>query len=305
MIRGGIQFLGLALVAAVIGVAHAQLPVAPRSDEGQGYLPAPDVARVASVGFDSLVADFYWFRAVQIAGSSEGPAGQSHTLGALVDLVTELDPWVDHPYRFAALWMTDDLEAIEKANALLERGIEHHPEEWRNRFYLAFNHFFYLDQQAEAAAVLEPAIGLDGAPAYLGRLVARLQSSEGGLDASSAFLQELVRRAPDEFTKANYLRALDEVETERRARFLDEARAAFQERHGRDIASVGELLEGEAPVLRELPPEPHGARWVIGEEGQIVSSRLRFRYRPKIDAVNRKAIRKMREPTEQDQGRSL
>ncbi len=295
MIRGGIQFLGLAAVAAVIGIAHAQLPVEPRSVESQGYLPDPDVARIASFGFDSLVADFYWFRAVQIAGSPGGTAGESHTIGALVDLVTELDPWVDHPYRFAALWMNDDLEAVEKANRLLERSLVYHPDEWRNRFYLAFNHFFYLGQQKEAALALEPAIALEGAPAYLGRLVARLKSSEGGLEASAAFLQELVRRAPDEYTKAGYLRALDEIETERRARFLDQARAAFQERHGRDIDAVDDLLAGESPVLRELPPEPHGARWVIGEEGQIVSSRLRFRYRPKIDSVNRKAIRKMRD----------
>ena len=53
--------------------------------------------------------------------------GRNELIGRLIDVVTTLDPWVGHPYRFAALWMTDDESAVRKANELLERGIAHHP----------------------------------------------------------------------------------------------------------------------------------------------------------------------------------
>ncbi|MBW2245007.1 MAG: hypothetical protein JRH01_23755, partial [Deltaproteobacteria bacterium] len=180
------QVVLLALVGVMIAGAHARIPSAPRRAAIAAQLPDADLMRIASLGFDALVADLYWFQTVQIGGDAEGPVGQSHRIGALVDLLTQLDPWVDHPYRFAALWMTDDVQAIRTANRLLERGIEHHPDEWRNRFYLAFNHFFWLGENREAAGALEPAIGLPGAPRYLPRMVARLKGQSQGLGVSAA-----------------------------------------------------------------------------------------------------------------------
>ncbi|MAE97093.1 MAG: hypothetical protein CL910_20790 [Deltaproteobacteria bacterium] len=291
-------------MACLIGVAHAQLPPEPRHARQEGFLPDPAAARLASFGFDALLADFYWLQAVQIAGGSGSPVGQSHRLGALLDLVTQLDPWVDHPYRFAALWMTDDEAAVRKANALLHRSFEYHPDDWRNRFYLAFNHYYYLGEDAEAAAVLEPAIDLPRAPRYLGRLVARLRSQEEGLETSAAFLQELVRRAPDEYAKAGYLRALDEIETERRARILDRAQQVFRERQGRELARVEELVTVPPAVLRRLPPEPHGSVWELDGQGTIVSAELRYRYRPKIDGTSRGLIQQFREKSQTGRGDS-
>ena len=78
--------------------------------------------------------------------------------------------------------------------------------------------------------------------------------------------------------------AVDEVDTERRARLLDKARDVYRKRHGRDITSVRDLVEGPRSVLRVLPP-PHpfqdGLDWIIDPEtGQIVSSFYGARYAP-------------------------
>ena len=59
---------------------------------------------------------------------------------------------------------------------------------------------------------------------------------------------------------------LDEIETERRARVLDRARAEFRRRHGRDIAAPAELWTGPLRVLAGAPaahPQIAGQRWVI------------------------------------------
>jgi tetratricopeptide (TPR) repeat protein len=193
--------------------------------------------------------------------------------------------------------MTDDEAAVRHANAILERGIAHHPEDWRNRFYLGFNRFFYLGENAEAAAALTPALSLPGAPRYLGRLAARLRSqgSGGELESAAAFLHELRRQTPDPFAQAEYERALDEIEAERRARRLDLARNEFQRRHGRDIERVEDLVRVPPAVLRALPPEPHGFEWTLDpESGQILSSYLGHRYQVRIDATNRKLLERFR-----------
>ncbi len=288
MLRRSPQPLAALIVVAVTCVAFQNIP---RSGSARGdvpFVPRPEVARALSLGFDALVSDLYWLQAVQIVGSSDVPSQHAAVLAQLIDVVTTVDPWVDHPYRFAAVWLTDSAARVQKANEILERGIAHHPDEWRNRFHLGFNHFFYLGDEATAADVLEEAAAFPEAPVYLSRLVARLRASSGGLETAGAFLLELIRESSDPYARAEYEKALDEVETERRARFLDEARRRFQERHGRDIGAVEELAQGPAPVLRALPPEPNGWEWVLdAESGRIVSSFYRRRYEPALHASDR------------------
>ena len=74
-------------------------------------------------------------------------------IGDLIELVTSLDPWVDHPYRFAAVWLTESSRGAAR-QSLLAKAIAYHPIDWRNRFHLGYNRFFYLQDNAAAADVL-------------------------------------------------------------------------------------------------------------------------------------------------------
>jgi hypothetical protein len=295
-VRWRLGQLGLAAaVVAATAVVHGQMPTRARAAQGELFVPRPELARATALGFDGVLADYYWLQAIQLVGGEPLPEERAPVLAALIDVVTTLDPLVDHPYRFAAVWLTDSEESVRKANALLERGIAAHPHDWRNRFYLGFNHFFYLDEKIAAADALEGAIALPGAPLYLYRLVARLKSEEGGLDVAEAFLQELLQGEIDPHAQEQFSKALDEIATERLARVLDAARNAYRERHGRDIASVAELASGPEPVLRALPREPHGGGWAIDPlTGQIVSDVVGHRYEPKIDPVSRKQLERFR-----------
>ena len=298
-ILGGIvaRRLGIAvmLIAVVVltTAAHRRLPSEVRTQQGDDYVPQPQFAKAMSLGFDAVHADYYWVQAVLLAGESLNPQAESRHLGRLIDVVTTLDPWVDHPYRFAAVWLVDSLDDVRHANRLLRRSFEYHPDEWRNRFYLGFNLFYYLEDNAGAAEVLEEASEMPGAPVYLPRLVARLRSESASLAAAGIFLEELVRSTEDEAAKAEYQSALDEVEVEWRARQLDEARENYKKLHGRDIEFVEELVLGNQAVLPQLPDaEPsslpaalrRGSQWILDEStGAIVSSYYNRRYELHID----------------------
>jgi tetratricopeptide (TPR) repeat protein len=208
-------------------------------------------------------------------------------VGKLIDVVTTLDPWVDHPYRFAAIWMTEGEENVRTAIDLLHRGIEYHPDEWRNWFYLGFDHFYYLGEHEEAADALEQASQLPGSPAYLPRLVARLRSAGADIDVSELFLRQLVDSTDDEEKVAVYQAALDEIEVERKARFLDRAREAYRKLSGRDIERIEDLVTGPYRVVERLPrPHPDAlppaaarhAAWEIDDEGRIFSTFYGTRY---------------------------
>ncbi len=252
--------------------------------------PDPEVTKIAATGFDTIVSTWYWMKAVQFVGGEKSPTGLGDRVGDLIDVVTTLDPYVGHPYRFAAVWMKDDEQTVRHANRILRRGIEHHPDDWRNSFFLAFNHFFYLGENEVAADVLEPAMDMSNPPTYLPPLIARLRNQGGSLDAAAAFLNQVIEATPEGELRDAYIDSLLEIEAERRARFLDEARAEFVERHRRDIERVEELVEVSPPVLRELPPEPNGEGWELDDMNRIVSSHYRFRYEIKIDGTNRRLI---------------
>jgi hypothetical protein len=266
---------------------------------GTLHVPVPSHARLAAVGFAPVLADYYWVQALQLVGGATGAVEEhADTIGDVIELITTLDPWVDHPYRFAAVWLTSDVDQVRRANSLLRKGIAYHPDDWRNRFYLGYNHFFYLEENERAADVLEPAIHMDGAPGYLGAFVTRLRAEEGDLENAAYFLETLIRGTANEYVRAGYLKALDEIETERRARYLDAARVEFWERHGRDIRTPSELWTDPVRVIRVMPPaHPHfeGFEWILDEEsGEVVSSFYGTRYRLHIhptDAIRREAWR--------------
>lgn len=290
---GALRTLLLAAFVVTTATVHARIATQDGTDGDALWVPQPELARVASIGFQSVVSDYHWLQAVQVVGASiADPSRSAPLLGRLVDVVTTLDPWVDHPYRFAAIWMTDSPESVRKADAMLTRGIEHHPDEWRNHFYQGFNRFFYLEENEAAAESMERAAGLPGSPRYLPQLVARLRAGGDGLEVSAAMLAELAANAEDPYEKAEYEKALDEIETERIARSLDAAREEFRRRRGRDISRVEDLAQGPDPVLPATPPEIHGWEWVIDPaSGRIVSSWYGVRYEPLLHA----AVREERE----------
>ncbi|HXK25957.1 MAG TPA: hypothetical protein VMS55_25040 [Myxococcota bacterium] len=282
--RRGRRLALLVAVASMTLAAHGRMQTGAPAGGSTLHVPDPRLAKLLAQGFAPVLADWYWVQVLQLVGGSVQDVGRhADVLGDALELVTSLDPWVDHPYRFAAVWLTGDEAQVRRADRLLEKSLSYHPRDWRNRFYLGYNQFFYLQENAHAARTLEGALRLPGAPNYLGPLVTRLRADGGDLGTAQLFLQELIRTAPDEYARAEYLKAHDEIETELRARLLDRARSLFQQRNGRDVHDPSELWDGPLRVLREMPlPHPHfpGFTWAIDpDSGEIVSTFYKSRYR--------------------------
>jgi len=301
----------IAFVLAVVGTGfvHTRIPPTRSVERGDAFIPKPELSRLLSLGFRSALADYYWLQAIQEIGGINPVDEQVATrVGKLIDLVTTLDPWVDHPYRFAAIWMTHSEQNVREANRLLRRGIRYHPDEWRDWFYLGFNHYFYLLENEQAAEALHQASLLPASPLYLPRLVARLRSATADIDVAETFLREMTRRAPNDEARAQYAAALDEIEVEKRARLLDRARKAYAELYGRDIDGIEDLVRGSQPILSSLPsPEPdslplplrRGAIWQIDpESGQIVSSYYGSRYELHYSPLDRERAERWRQKRE-------
>jgi hypothetical protein len=278
----------LCFFVALVVATQNQIGIPKRIDQGTPFIPRPDVARLSSFGFHTAMADFYWLRAVQVVGAVDHPEHHGTLLGRFIDVVTRVDPWVGHPYRFAAVWLTKSEEDVRTANMLLKRSLPYHPDEWRNRFYLGFNLFYHLEEPEEAADYFEQAARLPGSPRYLMGLVARLRAGSAGLDVAEGLIREMYQASEDPFQRAEFEKMFEEIHTERLARVLDAGRERYRTRFGRDISRVEDLLQGDPPVMAKLPPEPHDWEWEIDEEtGEIQSSWYGARYRPHFDPATK------------------
>jgi tetratricopeptide (TPR) repeat protein len=295
MIRTCIRILPVLLVALGTFAVHRTMPPTLPAERDEVFLPKPELAKVAALGFESVLADYYWIQAMYKVGVSHdrGPRFSSY-VAKIIDVVTTLDPWMGHPYRFAAIWLTDSVESVRKANGFLEQAIEYEPDLWRNYFYLGYNHFYYLQENEKAAEILEQCMQLEGSPHYIPRLVARLRSEHSNLAAAQLFLQELYQSAQSDDERASYQAALDEIEVENKARMLDRARASYGELYGKDIEEVLDLITGPHPIVNRLPrPEPDalpatrrkGDKWYIDSKTRrITSSYYGRRYRLNMTA---------------------
>jgi tetratricopeptide (TPR) repeat protein len=104
------------------------------------YFASGNTIRKVSLGLDALAADIYWIRTVQYFGRKlvdSGPQGASGAtkdirmdlLAPLLNIVVALDPHHIPAYHFGAIFLPErDLPA---ATALLEKGINENPNEWR------------------------------------------------------------------------------------------------------------------------------------------------------------------------------
>lgn len=301
MSRKWIQVGLLIASAGCIGWAHTRLPISQSSEQRLGFVPDPNHVRALALGFDAILADYQWLRAVQVVGGADTvDSERASQLGQLVDVVTTLNPHVDHPYRFAAIWLTNDEAQVREGMRLLRRATQTHPGDWRNQFYLGYALFYYLGDFDQAAESLERAMTLPGAPAYLPRLVARLKAQNGGIDVAEIFLREMLQNSLDPEDEAKIQIALDEIEIEHKARFLDRARRAYRKLTGHDITSIDDLIRGPHRMLEKVPsPEPEsipkalsrGSAWKLDSKtGKIVSSYLGRRYEVHYSGQDRKRL---------------
>jgi tetratricopeptide (TPR) repeat protein len=160
--------VGLAVMVPAVQWLDAQRPVF-RPPRDAAPVLTPTTARRLSLGFNGLLADWYWLHALQYIGRKlqEQPPNQSpvsaaqpqldriHALDPAVlarqfELITHLDPRFIAAYEFAAVV----LPAVDPdaAIAVVEQGVLANPTEWYLHQQLAYIHWQRGDYARAAEA---------------------------------------------------------------------------------------------------------------------------------------------------------
>ena len=232
------------------------------------WLQSGAIVKRAAFGFDNLVADVYWMRAVVYYGGKRR-ADEAHRnfdlLYPILDLVTTLDPRFKIAYRFGAIFLTEAYPngpgRPDLAVALLERGIDSTESNWEYMEDLGFVHYWWLQDYTAAAGWFERAGQRPGAPTWLAPLAATTLARGGDRRSSRMLWQQLHESTTDPWLKRNSETRLQQLDA---MDMLDQLNAGvdrFSAREGRPPSDWRDLVTGEG--LRGIPLDPSGAPFVL------------------------------------------
>ncbi len=259
------------LAAGFLIMQTAAPPTVRRNVDATPILAPVSLVKTVMVGFWPLVADYYWILTTHQIGFASN-AAQTRDIGVYAEQVVALDPQFLLAYRFAAVslpyrsgrdgsWVN-----VEQSTSLLRRALKIAPDDFRTKMALANNLFTYEKQYREAGTLLMELSARPEAPAYLAPLATRLLAQGGDIRTAWEFARALEAQSSDPELKALYGRRMKQLEQEGMLQVIDAASKRYRAIHGRQAASIDELLD--AGLLPARPVDPLGGKIFLGPDGR-------------------------------------
>jgi tetratricopeptide (TPR) repeat protein len=264
--------IGMVLIVAVPllqGHLDQQRAATPKL-QGFLYLPQGEYLRIAVLGYEQMAADFLWIQAIQAMGERKISEESGAWLARTLNVITTLDPRFGLVYEVGGIALTTLVHLPEESNRLLEKGIINNPQVWKLPFLLGFNYYFDFSDDLKAAEYIARASRLPGAPEYLPRLAARLFVSAKTPQIAIDFLAQVYAQTTDENVKRVLEQRLKEAVVERDLLLLEEAIGRYRQTVRSPPEDLRDLVR--KGILRELPTEPFGGRYLYDPQTQTVRS---------------------------------
>jgi tetratricopeptide (TPR) repeat protein len=236
------------------------------------YVSSPQALKRISLGYDGLLADIYWTRAVQYFGNKHVQGADSYKLLApLLEITTTLDPKLLVAYEFGSNFLTakppQGAGMPTEAIALVEQGIRNNPNEWRLYYDLGF--IYYLDRKdyRDAADAFLRGSRVPDAHPWLKIMAARAAQEGGEAQMARMLWTTTYETTPSKDIKANAAAHLRALRVDEDVTTLEALQARYREKNGHFASSFSDLES--AGLLRGIPRDPLGAPYKLAAEGKI------------------------------------
>jgi tetratricopeptide (TPR) repeat protein len=258
--------------------------VASSDNEETFYVTAP-VARRLSLGFNGLVADWYWMQSLQYVGRKTIAYAEAHPgnillddlravdlkmLPKLIDFATTLDPQFIAVYEYGGVLLPSINE--EEAIRLLKKGIAANPDEWRLYHLLGYI-YWQSNKFPEAAAVYERGSKAPGAPAWVEALAAKMTAEGGSRSTAREMYQRLYRESDDQYIRKMAESRLQQLQSFDERDLIRKILSAYSTKTGHCPQTWKEVAE---PLRRSglkvnarsgEPVDPAGSPYLLTKNG--------------------------------------
>ena len=282
----------LLLVVAFVG-ASARLQVSIDREKSQYqeapemlWIPSGEVLRKLSLGHNGLLADIYWTRAVQyFGGRLRDRKYEFGLLAPLLDITVTLDPHLLVAYYFGAFFLSapppHGAGQPPEAVALLQRGIEANPQEWRLWHHLGFLYYWELQDYEKAAASYEEGSKNPNARPWMKVMAAAILQKGENRETSRFLWTEIYSSSEDATMRENARQHLETLKAMDDKEELERRASLFHERSGRWPQSFSEMAA--QGFLEGIPADPQSFPYQLQAEGKVTldsQSPVRLDYGP-------------------------
>jgi len=188
------------------------------------------------------------------------------------DIITSLDPWFWDAYLMSCMLLAWDFNRVDLANKLLKKATIYRTWDFKPPYYLGFNHYYFLKDNATASTYLMEAAKRGGGPSFLTPLATRLSVYQNRLIPAILLLEEQLKTTRDPLmvkhlqTRLKVIIALDKLEKKVKE---------YKKRYGRFPEKISDLIL--VKLIENLPEDPYGGKFYVLPNGRVfTTSKLRF-----------------------------
>ncbi len=236
------------------------------------YISSPRTLKRMSLGYDGLMADIYWTRAVQyFGGKHRQDKSQYELLAPLLDITTTLDPHLIVAYEFGSNFLSppppNGAGLPDKAVDLVERGIRSNPQEWRLYYNLGFIHYMERKDYAAAADAFARGSEVPRAHPWLKVMAGEMATHAGDTKMARMMWSTTYDTTQDKMIKANAAAHLRALKVDDDVSALESLIARYRLLAGRPPSGFNDLIG--AGMLQGIPVDPFGAPYLMTRDGRI------------------------------------
>ena len=234
---------------------------------GVMWIRSGPLAQRLALGFDNLVADAYWMRAVIYFGGQRQAKGAQNfdQLYPLLDLVTSLDPHFKVAYRFGSIFLAEPFPGgagrIDQAVQLLQKGAAVDPRRWEYVLDIGFVYYWWAHDYVRASEWFKKAGEIPGAATWLAPLAATTLAEGGNRQSSRQLWTELRDTTDVEWIRTNASHRLKQLDAMDVIDALNGISQDFAKRRGRPPASWQELAADKK--WRGIPADSSGVPFAL------------------------------------------
>jgi tetratricopeptide (TPR) repeat protein len=271
-----ILILGMCVTVLLARSIDARRPAPDPNTIDESLYLNPTTAKRISLGFNGLIADWYWMRSLQYVGRKIISVPEDvaiddlgdlnlKLLAPLLDTATTLDPHFLDPYEYAAVVLP--AVDVQEAIRITSKGIDANPSAWRLYQHLGF---IYWQQKNYPAAVDTYRRGaqLPGAPVWMEAMSAKMAAEGGSRDTAREVYVRMFEQSTDEKVKDMARRRLIQLDSLDQRDALRKLLNGYKTRVGQCPATWREVLQVlravGAPLDRSgAPLDPTGAPYQL------------------------------------------
>jgi hypothetical protein len=236
------------------------------------YISSPKALKKMSLGYDGLLADIYWTRAVQYFGSKHHEGALNFDLLApLLEITTTLDPHLLVAYEYGTNFLApkppNGSGMPERAIALQEFGIRNNPDEWRLYYNEGFIRYMDLHDYAGAAEVFARGSRVPNAHPFLAILAGKMAEHAGDQQMARMMWSATYQTSKDKDVRANAAAHLRALQVDEDVTALEGLTSRYQQQTGHFPSDFSELQA--AGLLRGTPVDPLGHTYKLMPDGRV------------------------------------